>query len=120
MIFGQGEAPPKIVKAIMEKTSLILWTFLGLLVLWSIQVSASAETIDLFPKTPPSSSLFVLGYAANNDNAKRTILALQGMVNQTSAEIYIATRPADMEQLAFSKKNYTVLPSIFINNYCFF
>ena len=80
------------------------------------QVSASAEPTSFFPKTPPSSNLFVLGYANDNDNAKRTILALQGMVNQTSAEIYIATRPADMEQLALSKRNYTVLPSLSADN----
>jgi len=63
----------------------------------------------LFPKTPPAEQVFIVNFGDDGPEAKRAAYALQGMVNQASAEVYIPSRPADMEQLKWGGKAFTTL-----------
>jgi hypothetical protein len=63
----------------------------------------------LFVKTPPAPHAFVLNVAGDSSDSRATAFALQGLVNRSSAEVYINSRSTDQEQLDFSRKPYTVL-----------
>jgi hypothetical protein len=82
-----------------------------LLFLVGLNLPAYAAS-GLFLKTPPAASAFVLDFSGDTTDSKATIHALQGLVNGTSAEVYVNSRSSDMEQLKYCGKPYTVLSQV--------
>ena len=79
-----------------------------LLFLVSLSLPASAAS-GLFLKTPPAPNAFLLKFSGDTLDSRATAYALQGLVNQTSAEVYIDERGNDRAQINDSGKPYTVL-----------
>ena len=73
----------------------------GVLFLCSCPTAFSQPTNPggLFPKMPPAPRAFVAEIAKDSENAKMTAWALQGMLNQQSAEVYLINNPWDWEPL---------------------
>ena len=63
----------------------------------------------LFVKTPPAANAFLLKFSGDTTDSRATSYALQGLVNQTSAEVFIDERGNDRSQINYSGKPYTVL-----------
>jgi hypothetical protein len=61
---------------------------------------------------PSSTNAYVLSFSSDSDEAKRTIYCLQGLVNQTKAEVFVPTRPYDMEHLTNSRKPFVRLSQV--------
>lgn len=64
----------------------------------------------MFPKAPLAGSIFVADIRKDDDSAKMTARALQGLINQSSAEIYLVDQPFDFEQLVKSGRPFNWLP----------
>jgi DNA-directed RNA polymerase subunit RPC12/RpoP len=58
----------------------------------------------MFPKTQSAPKVYVVNCINDNDEARRTAFALQGLINQSSAEVYIISRGEARAQLAFIKE----------------
>jgi GxGYxY sequence motif in domain of unknown function N-terminal/GxGYxYP putative glycoside hydrolase C-terminal domain len=58
---------------------------------------------------PAAAKAYVVDCQKDNEEARTTAWALQGLVNQTSAEVYVLSAPGQMEQLEFSQKPYEML-----------
>lgn len=63
----------------------------------------------MFLKMPPATNVYVLDVPDDGKDAKMTSLALQGLINESSAEVYVCTRPFDLEQLEGSGKSFEKL-----------
>ncbi|HEY3762609.1 MAG TPA: GxGYxYP domain-containing protein [Verrucomicrobiae bacterium] len=64
----------------------------------------------LFPKMPLATNVFVVNCQNDSEEAKRTELALQGLVNRTSAEVYLVEKPLDRTHLEDSGIAHVNLP----------
>jgi hypothetical protein len=60
----------------------------------------------LFPKMPAAAKAFVVEFKDDSQAARRSAFALQGLVNQTSAEAYIISNPWYRQQLEYSRKPF--------------
>lgn len=63
----------------------------------------------MFPKMPAAPKVFVFTISRDSGDARVTARALQGMINQQSAEVYLVTDPWDWEQLKASGKPFEVV-----------
>lgn len=66
----------------------------------------------VFPKMTPASTVQVVDLRNDSAEARLSALALQGLVNQTAAGVYVLTRDTDQTFLDASGKPYTVLPPL--------
>ena len=63
----------------------------------------------LFPKMPAAAKVYVADTRKDSENARMTAWTLQGLINQSSAEVYVICRPFDLEQLEKSGKPFEKL-----------
>lgn len=65
-----------------------------------------------FPKMAPADMLYVYDIRQDSAEAKLSALALQGLINQDQAQIYVWTREADLDRswLYASGKSYQFVP----------
>ncbi|MGH7953831.1 MAG: GxGYxYP domain-containing protein, partial [Limisphaerales bacterium] len=63
----------------------------------------------LFPKMPPVAKVYVVNCLKDSRSAKRTAWALQGLINQSYAEVYVLSSGEHKEQLKFSGKSFEML-----------
>jgi GxGYxY sequence motif in domain of unknown function N-terminal/GxGYxYP putative glycoside hydrolase C-terminal domain len=63
----------------------------------------------LFPKMPPAPKAYVVNITKNVGDSKDTVYALQGLINQTSAQVFILDGPFDMQELKYSGKPFEIL-----------
>src|SRR5437660_8574415 len=82
-----------------------LLVFLGLV---SGAVSSPGAS-GLFPKMPPTPNAWAIDCHKDTQDARLTVWALQGLINQRSAEVYIADQGRYWEQLRNSGKSFTTL-----------
>ena len=68
----------------------------------------------MFPKAPAgiSARVVVADIQSDDVDAQMTARALEGLVNQSSAEIYLLNRPNDIEQLIQSGRTFIRLPQL--------
>jgi len=85
-------------------SELLLILVLGMFLDVRLALAASG----MFPKMPPAPKVFVFTISDDSGDAKVTARALQGMINQQSAEVYLITNPWDWEQLKASGKPFEV------------
>ena len=81
-------------------------------VLFLMIVSAARPTLaagGLFPKMPPASNVYVVNCTKNSADSKTTAFALQGLINQSSAEVYVLAGSFGMQELKFCGKPYEML-----------
>jgi hypothetical protein len=76
-----------------------------------IGFSASAAS-GLFPKMPTATNTYVVNIHQDSGDAWMTAWALQGMINQTSAEVYLINNPWDWDPLKACGKPYEKLPRL--------
>lgn len=62
----------------------------------------------LFPKMPTAAKAYVVNCINDSDEAKRTAFALQGLVNQSSAEVYLISSGEHEGQLKFCNKPFEI------------
>ncbi len=67
--------------------------------------------ITMFPKMKPSSIVKVFDIRKDEEEQKVVAIALQGLINQSSARVYIIVRDTDYNQLLISGKKF-VFPKI--------
>jgi hypothetical protein len=87
--------------------------FLSVLLLgicWGIQSALAAG--GMFPKMPPAPTAYVCEIGEDTENAKMTAWALQGMINQRSAEVYLINNPWDLEPLENCGKPFEKLQAL--------
>jgi hypothetical protein len=63
----------------------------------------------MFPKMPAATKAYVVNCISDSDEARRTAFALQGLVNQSSAEAYIISSGEHEGQIKFGNKPFEVL-----------
>lgn len=63
----------------------------------------------MFPKMPAATNVFLVDCHKDSKNAEMTAWALQGLINQSSAEVYIANQGQHLEQLKDSGKPFEKL-----------
>src|ERR1017187_7141463 len=66
----------------------------------------------MFPKMPFTTNTVVADIRKDSDSARMTAWALQGLINQISAEIYVLYRPFDMQQLEDSGRSFEKLDTL--------
>ena len=82
-------------------SALILGIALGLQPAWAAS--------GMFPKMPAATNAFVVDIHADSGDAKRSAWALQGLINQSSAEVYVLSSAAHQEQLNGCGKPFQTL-----------
>jgi hypothetical protein len=74
--------------------------WLSAIVLFCVCAGFSAFAASgMFPKMPAATNAYVVEFHNDSDNAKMTTWALQGLINQSSAQVYVLSRPFDLEQM---------------------
>lgn len=63
----------------------------------------------MFPKMPAATRVYVADCQKDSEDARMTAWALQGLVNQTSAEVYVISAPNHLEQLQSCGKPFEML-----------
>jgi hypothetical protein len=76
--------------------------FLG----FTLSVQSASAASGMFPKMPATTNVYVVDCHKDSRDARMTAWALQGMVNQSSAEVYIADQEHHWEQLKNSGKPF--------------
>jgi GxGYxYP putative glycoside hydrolase C-terminal domain/GxGYxYP_N second domain/GxGYxYP third domain/GxGYxYP_N 1st domain len=76
-----------------------------------LQTPAFAAS-GLFPKMPPATNVYVVNINKDSENAWMTDRALQGLINQKSAEVYLINNPWDRDVLNDCGKPYQKLPRL--------
>lgn len=71
-----------------------------------LNVQSASAASGMFPKMPPATNASVVDTRKDSENARMTAWALQGLINQKSAEVYVLSRPFDLEQLEKSGKPF--------------
>jgi hypothetical protein len=66
-------------------------------------IQSAFAASGMFPKMPAATNVFVVNTRKDSENARMTAWALQGLINQSSAEVYVLSRPFDLEQLKNEK-----------------
>ena len=77
---------------------------------WGARPGLAAS--GMFPKMPPAANVCVVNCLKDSPGAKMTAWALQGLMNQSSAEVYVLSSGEHREQLEFSKKPFEVLTPV--------
>lgn len=72
-------------------------------------VAPTTAPSGLFPKMPAAPIAYVVSPRGDDKDARMTCLALQGLINQRSAEVYVLTNPWHMDQLKASGHPFEVL-----------
>jgi GxGYxY sequence motif in domain of unknown function N-terminal/GxGYxYP putative glycoside hydrolase C-terminal domain len=99
--------------SIRRKRVMRLIPYLVLIVGGAVDVPQAYAASGLFPKMPAATNLYVVDCRDDNRDARMSARALQGLVNQSSAEVYITTKGGlSREQLALAGKPHTPLPSL--------
>jgi hypothetical protein len=75
-------------------------------------IAPVAGAHGLFPKMPPAPKAYVVEIAKDSRNAKMSAWALQGMINQQGAEVYLINNPWDWEPLEYCGKPFEKLPKL--------
>jgi len=70
---------------------------------------AAFAASGMFPKMPAVTNVYVVSCLKSSGAARMTAYALQGLINQTSAEVYVISSGEHQEQLKFSKKPFEKL-----------
>ena len=70
-----------------------------------MSVQSVLAASGMFPKMPAATNAVVINIQNESDNAKMTAWALQGLINQQSAEVYLVYRPFDFQQFEESKRS---------------
>ena len=83
---------------------------MGLVLVLSGGVAFAAG--GLFPKMPTAAEVNVVDCQHDSAEAKKTARALEGLVNQSGAEVYLLSRPEDQGQLNASGKGQIKLPPL--------
>jgi hypothetical protein len=84
--------------------------FSSLIVAGGVPLARGAS--GLFPKTPQATNVWVVNCLKSSSDAKTAAFALQGLVNQTSAEVYVISDGRHAEQLKSSLKPVTWLTNL--------
>lgn len=72
-----------------------------------LQAGPVSAASGMFPKMPPATNVFVVNIHKDSRAAKRTAWALQGLINQSSAEVYVISSWIEqIEQLKFCGKPF--------------
>lgn len=72
-------------------------------------VQSTFAASGMFPKMPAATNVFVININKDSENARMTAWALEGLINQSSAEVYALSRSFDLEQLENSGKSFEKL-----------
>jgi hypothetical protein len=86
------------------RSALLFGFFLG--------IQAIFAASGMFPKMPAATNVFVVNIHKDSGNAWMTAWALQGIINQTSAEVYLINNPWDWDPLKVCGKPYEELPRL--------
>ena len=70
--------------------------------------NGTISTIRMYPKKPAAGKTYVVNCINDSDEAKRTAFALQGLVNQSSAEVYLISSGEHEGQLKFCNKPFEI------------
>ena len=87
----------------------LLWV-LSLGVILFIRSSFAAS--GLFPKMPAAANVYVVNIHQDSEDAWMAAWALQGIINQKSAEVYLINNPWDWDPLKDCGKPYAELPRL--------
>jgi hypothetical protein len=74
-----------------------------------LDVPLALAVNGIFPKMPAATKVFAVTISKDSGDAKVTARALQGTINQQSAEVHLITNPWDGEQLKSSGQPFAVL-----------
>lgn len=66
----------------------------------------------MFPKMPAATNAYVVNIHQDSGDAWMTVWALQGLINQKSAEVYLINNPWDWDPLKDCGKPYVELPRL--------
>jgi hypothetical protein len=93
------------------KNALVKGIRLHLLILgvFLLDVQSILAASGLFPKMPAAAKVFVVNIHSDGGDAKRAAWALQGLVNQSSAQVYTLSIAAHLEQLKHSETPFEIL-----------
>jgi hypothetical protein len=80
-----------------------------LAIAWGAQSAWAAS--GMFPKMPLAKNVYVINCRDESEDALRTTLALQGLINQSSAEVYLVEKPLDRVHLEDSGIAHINLPT---------
>jgi len=77
----------------------------------TMQVQSVQAIGSTFPKMAPASTLYVYDIRNDSPEAKLAAMTLQGLINQTTAKVYVLTREKDLDQMWLdeSGKSYTTV-----------
>lgn len=76
-------------------TKKLLIAFFGI----ALSVQSVFAASGLFPKMPLATNVYVINCRGESEEALWTTLALQGLINQSSAEVYLVEKPLDRVHL---------------------
>jgi hypothetical protein len=77
-----------------------------------VAATAISAASGMFPKIPPATKAYVVEIAKDSKNAKMTAWALQGLINQQSAEVYLINNPWDWEPLEYCGRRFEKTPKL--------
>jgi GxGYxY sequence motif in domain of unknown function N-terminal/GxGYxYP putative glycoside hydrolase C-terminal domain len=66
----------------------------------------------LFPKMPPAPKVYAVNCLKNSADSKTTAFALQGLINQSSAEVFIQAQSFSLQELRYTGKPFAMLNTI--------
>jgi hypothetical protein len=72
-------------------------------------IHSALAASGMFPKMPAATNVYVVNIHQDSGDAWMTAWALQGMINQTSAEVYLINNPWDWDPLKDCGKPYEEL-----------
>jgi len=75
-------------------------------------VQPALAASGLFPKMPAATNVYVVNIHKDSGDAWMTAWALQGLINQKSAEVYLINNPWDRDALNDCGKPYIELPRL--------
>jgi len=87
------------------KISRHFWLLLTLFLVVPGLVFAEPDTVGgLFPKMPPAAKVYAVDCRKEEMTSRMTAFALQGLINQKSAEVYLIENDLHLQQLKFCGK----------------
>ncbi|MFC5402145.1 OmpL47-type beta-barrel domain-containing protein [Cohnella soli] len=92
----------------------LIFTFILAVLSTTLQVGNVSAASGEFPKMASADTVYVYDVRNDSAEAKLAALALQGLINQSSARIYVLTRDADLDQLWLNEsgKSYATVPLV--------
>jgi len=97
----------------MLKPKIIVIGLIGIIIvagaIAALQGRTKEEVDSTFPKMKPADTLYVYDIRNDSAEAKLAALTLQGLINQSSAKVYVLTREKNLDQMWLdeSGKSYT-------------